>query len=200
MKERVILAMLLIVGATLLGFAAVPPPSAEYQALDAEGEPLRSGFNADRGKVRVLVYVSPTCGGCLRLADDLQKEVLSKVDDSDLAVYLVWAPRNGAEESHVERVTGLVDDPRAHQFWDGHGAVADPVDAMLELTGPCAGVALLYGPEASWDGAAPPAPTYWEDAHDFEFHRAAEQFDAGRFTGRIQAMMASRAKKRETGK
>ncbi len=202
MKENAVLVTLLVFGAALFGFDAVAPPSANYEILDADAEPLRSGFNEDRGKVRVIVYVSPTCGGCLRLADELQKEVLSKVDDPDLAVYLVWAPRNGAEERHVERVTELMDDPRAHQYWDGHGAVADPVDDMLELSGPCAGVAMLYDPEAMWEGAAPPAPAYWEDAHDFEFHRAAEQFDAGRFAGRIKAMMASGAKAAagETGK
>ena len=140
MKERVVLATLLVLGSTLFGFVAVPPPSANYEILDADAEPLRSEFNEGRGKVRVIVYVSPTCGGCLRLADEVQKKALSEIDDSDLAVYVVWAPRNGAEEGHVERVTGLVDDPRAHQYWDGHGAVADPVDDMLELSGPCAGV------------------------------------------------------------
>lgn len=189
MKERLVLATLLVFGAALFGFDAVAPPSADYEILDADAEPLRSGFNEDRGKVRVVLYVSPTCGGCLRLADEIQKEALSEIDDSDLAVYVVWAPRNGAEEGHVERVTGLVEDPRAHQYWDGHGAVADPVDDMLELSGPCAGVALLYDPEATWEGAAPPAPAYWEDAHDFEFQRAAEQFDAERFTGRIRTML-----------
>ncbi|MGH7542648.1 MAG: hypothetical protein ACREK7_01805, partial [Gemmatimonadota bacterium] len=98
-------------------------------------------------------------------------------------------PRNGAQEDHVERVAGLVEDHRASQYWDGHGAVADPVDAMLELSGPCAGIAMLYGRDASWDAVPPPAPAYWEDAHDFEFHRAAEQFDAERFAGRLRAML-----------
>jgi len=189
MKERVVLATLLVLGSTLFGFVAVPPPSANYEILDADAEPLRSEFNEGRGKVRVIVYVSPTCGGCLRLADEVQKKALSEIDDSDLAVYVVWAPRNGAEEGHVERVTGLVDDPRAHQYWDGHGAVADPVDDMLELSGPCAGVAMLYDPEAAWNRATPPAPAHWEDAHDFEFQRAADQFDAERFAGRIRSML-----------
>lgn len=189
MKDKAILAALLILGASLLGAAAITPPATRVQALDAQAEPLRSAFNADRGKVRAILYVSPTCGGCLRQADQIQKQVLPAIDGSDLAVYVVWAPRNGAQESHVARVSNLVDDPRATQYWDGHEAVADPVDAMLELTGPCAGIAMLYGPEAAWDGAGPPAPAYWEDAHDHEFHRAAEQFDAGRFAGQIRAMI-----------
>jgi hypothetical protein len=194
MKERVVLAAFLVLGTVVLGAAVLAPPvaappTAKYRVLDAEAEPLRSAFNADQGKTRVIVYVSPTCGGCLRLTDEIQKEILSTIDASDLSVYVVWAPRNGAQESHVDRVVRLVHDPRAAQFWDEHGAVADPVDAMLELTGPCAGIAMLYGPEVAWDGAAPPTPDYWEDAHDFEFHRAAEQFDAEHFAGRIRALL-----------
>lgn len=193
MRVRVILAILLVLGAGLYGAAAIVPPTAKVRALDAKGEPLRSTFNADQGKVRLVLYVSPACGGCLRQADQIQKQVLPAIDDPGLAVYLVWAPRNGAREKDVERVTGLVEDPRATQYWDGHGAVADPVDAMLELTGPCAGIAMLYGAEAVWDGPALPSPAYWEDAHDFEFHRAAEQFDAERFAGRIRAMLEEEA-------
>lgn len=189
MKGKAFLAILLIMGMVVLGAAMIAPPSTEVRVLDAKAEPLRSTFDADRGKVRAILYVSPTCGGCLRQADEIQKEVLAAIDDPDLAVYVVWAPRNGAQEEHVERVAGLVDDPRATQYWDGHGAVADPVDAMLELTGPCAGIAMLYGPAATWSAAGPPEPELWEDAHDFEFQRAAEQFDAERFTGRIRKML-----------
>ena len=33
---------------------------ADYTSLDADGNPLRATFNADRGKVRVLMLVAPT--------------------------------------------------------------------------------------------------------------------------------------------
>lgn len=188
--KAAILATLLIPGAALWASATNPwRPATDVQALDTRAEPLRSTFNADRGKVRLVLYVAPTCGGCLRQADEIQKEVLSAIEDPDLAIYVVWAPRNGAQEGHVERVAGLMKDRRASQYWDGHGAVADPVDAMLGLSGPCAGIAMLYGRDASWDAEPPPAPAYWEDAHDFEFHRAAEQFDPKRFAGRLREML-----------
>ena len=35
-------------------------PAADYAALDERGDPLRSSFNADIGKVRVLMLVAPT--------------------------------------------------------------------------------------------------------------------------------------------
>lgn len=40
-----------------LGFGAAPPT---YAALDASGDPLRTAFNDDVGKVRVMMLVAPT--------------------------------------------------------------------------------------------------------------------------------------------
>ena len=54
---------LLVVAA--LGFAAAAatpqsPTPPDYHSLDRAGEPLREAFNADAGKVRVLMLVAPT--------------------------------------------------------------------------------------------------------------------------------------------
>lgn len=35
-------------------------PAATYTTLDQQAEPLKSAFNADAGKVRVLMLVAPT--------------------------------------------------------------------------------------------------------------------------------------------
>ena len=40
-----------------LGFGPAPPT---YTALDASGAPLRTAFNDDVGKVRVIMLVAPT--------------------------------------------------------------------------------------------------------------------------------------------
>ncbi len=34
--------------------------AADYQAIGADSEPLRAAFNADAGKVRILMLVAPT--------------------------------------------------------------------------------------------------------------------------------------------
>ncbi len=54
---------LLMVAALGLALAAAThrsrnPPT--YRSLDRAGEPLREAFNADAGKVRVLMLVAPT--------------------------------------------------------------------------------------------------------------------------------------------
>ncbi|MEE8147480.1 MAG: hypothetical protein V3T24_07755 [Longimicrobiales bacterium] len=44
-----------------LGLAALGGPQAPgFTSLDAQAEPLKAAFEADAGKVRVLMYVSPT--------------------------------------------------------------------------------------------------------------------------------------------
>jgi len=144
--------------------------------LDGTAQPLKNAFNADVGKVRLLMYVSPTCGECLRGAKQGQKDVLATIDDA------------------VGRVTQIVTDPRAAQYWDGQRVLTDAYDRMLALSGPCAGIFMLYGRQARWEGAAPPSPDYLEDAHAREFNRPYPQYDAQRFADKVRAMLKPRSK------
>ncbi len=116
--------------------------------------------------------------------------MLAEVDDPNLSAFVVWVPRNGAEQKHVERVTRLVTDHRASHFWDTSGAVIDPYDDMLELTGPCAGILMVFGPDAEWGDSGPPEPDYLEDAHAREFDRPWPQFNAKRFAGKVRELLA----------
>ncbi len=163
----------------------------DYATLDRAAEPLKTQFNGAHGKVRLVMYVSPTCGGCLRGAKQIQERVLAEIGGEHLVAYVVWAPKNGARQRDVARVTGIITDPRATQYWDDHGVVARANDEMLTLAGPCAGIFMLYGPNAQWDGAVPPEPAYLEDAHAREFDRPHPQLDADRFAARVRAVVDS---------
>jgi hypothetical protein len=44
----------------VLAAAVTGGAQADYAKLDGKAEPLRSAFNADVGKVRVLMLVAPT--------------------------------------------------------------------------------------------------------------------------------------------
>ena len=57
MRRTLMIAALLPVMA--LGSGAVSTGDG-YQAMDQHAEPLRAAFNADSGKVRVLMLVAPT--------------------------------------------------------------------------------------------------------------------------------------------
>ncbi len=110
--------------------------------------------------------------------------MLEEIDSPDLAAYIVWVPRNRARQRHVENALGLVTDERATQYWDAHEAIMEPYDEMYQLTGPCAGIFLVFGRDVVWGGEAP-VPNYAEDAHAREFDRDLPQWDAERFAERV---------------
>lgn len=85
----------------------------------------------------------------------------------------------------MDRVTHLVTDTRATQYWDAASAVADAYTEQLSLTGPCAGIFMIYEPGQTWDGDEPPRAVYLEDAHAREYRRPYPQWDATRFRDRI---------------
>lgn len=183
------LLLLLLSAALLVALRAGPTRKEGYVGLDREAQPLKGAFNADVGKVRLLMYVSPTCGECLRGAKQTQERVLASNGNPNLRVYVVWARKNGGREQDVGRVTRLVTDPRAAQYWDAYRVVSTAFDSMLALSGPCAGIFALYGPTARWNGSAPPRPDYLEDAHAHEFHRPYPQFDTGRVAAKLREML-----------
>ncbi len=181
-RSLAFISLLFVVAATAARIGSEADDSdPKYLVLGADAEALRSRFNDDLGKTRVVMLVSPTCGGCLRGADQVQKKVLAKIDSPDLAAYAVWVPANGGRERHLPRVLDLVTDARATQYWDDSDVVEEWYRVMLEFDGPCAGVFMVYGPEARWDGESPPEPDYWEDAHtDLRAVYLAPQLNARR--------------------
>lgn len=52
----------LLAGASALaaGCARQPTSTRRYQEIAQDGEPLKSAFNRDAGRVRILMLVSPT--------------------------------------------------------------------------------------------------------------------------------------------
>lgn len=49
----------------------------------------------------MLFVVDPTCGGCLRGMDDLNKDLLATTDDPRLRTFVVHVPVIGATEKDV---------------------------------------------------------------------------------------------------
>ena len=53
-------ALLILVGAFVAGACVPNRPAAPHADLSMTSEPLRAAFNADTGRVRVVMLVSPT--------------------------------------------------------------------------------------------------------------------------------------------
>ncbi len=114
-------------------FATAGNTASDFTVLDSNLGDFKSAFNADSGKLRLVMYVSPICGGCLLGAQQTQKNLLAAIDSPELAAYVIWAPKNGGREEHVDRVLDFVTDSRSTHYWDGDGAAVDDYDFMFGI-------------------------------------------------------------------
>jgi len=122
---------------------------------------LRSAFNRDQGKVRLIMLLSPTCPACLGKAFVTQRYVLATIPDDRLRVYVVWGPMLGDEkEENARDATGRLPDPRVTHFWTGTNAVAAMFAKTVKLPAGLLGwdTYQLFAPGVTW-GSAAPAPT-----------------------------------------
>ena len=87
--------------------------------------------------------------------------MMRTLTDSTLRAYVVWVPKLGGEEKDVPVATRFMPDDRAKHYWDSGGRLMRSYTRVLSLSEDAWDVYLLYGPEARWDGALPPAPPFW---------------------------------------
>ena len=88
--------------------------------------------------------------------------MLGKLPSPDVRVYVVWVPMNRGMERNVPNATREVTDPRARHYWDGQGQLTAGYHEVLRgFIEPVWDTFVLYGKDARWDGASPPAPAYW---------------------------------------
>jgi hypothetical protein len=163
-------------------------PRSEHTSLDANGEPLRSAFNQDAGKVRAILIGSPTWGGCLRGFLEVEKGFLEKNPNPRIAVYAVWSTQLGAEEKDVAEATTVIPDRRVRHYWDGELLLGRHYQPILGSGAPAWDVYLLFDRDAVWDAAGPPKPDYWE--HQLRSLPEEKLLDAKRFAAKAQELLS----------
>ena len=103
----------------------------------------------------------------------MQTEVLDKIDDAALRVFVAWVPilPDDSEASAIES-SALVPDARASHYWDASRALPPLFAPVLGLPEgwPAWDVYMVFAPGVVW-GASPPAPSYWE-------HQLGDEVDA----------------------
>ncbi len=160
-------------------------PAKSYQVLGNSSAVLRTAFNHDAGKPRVLMLVSPTCGAYLRGASEVSEQLAQLEHGKNAAVYVVWVPRLGAREQNVSSATRVVAASWSLQYWDGNDLLGEQYRQVLGWNDNAWDVYMLYGPKAQWTGALPPAP-------DFFMHQTAEKgprLDAAVFGSRVKQLL-----------
>ena len=88
--------------------------------------------------------------------------MLARLSSPDVRAYVVWVPMSRGMERDVPTATKEVWDPRARHYWDGDGQlIASYRDVLGGFDEPVWDTYVLYGKEARWETARPPAPAYW---------------------------------------
>ena len=178
--------------------AARSADRATYQVLDEGAAQLREDFNAGKGTVRVLFVVDPTCPGCLRGLDDMNKDLLSKTNDPRLQTFIVHVPvlTPSPTEQDVPEAATLVRNDHVHHYWNPSGSFGwelskaaglkhgdEPVYAW--------DVWLIYGPEAVWEGASPPPPELLMHQLYLLRDSGLPRLDSEQFAIRVHQILAS---------
>jgi len=154
---------------------------------------LRDWFNQNSGSVRVVSILSPTCPEC-RSGHGVLKSVFEKSASPELKAFLVWLPMKAADDAKQATVqSSSFRDGRLSEGWDQGRAVADLFARRLSLRGAAWDVYLVYDRGVRWEGAEPPAPSFW--MHQLQEQAGADQklcLNPTRFTNEVIARLERR--------
>jgi hypothetical protein len=177
--------------------AAAAPAATRYTVLDETGSQLRADFNRAKGTVRLLFVVDPTCPGCLRGLDDMNKALLANTHDTRLQTFVVHVPvlTPAPQAKDVPPAAMLLHNADVHHYWNPSGAFGRALSDGVGLKSDgkpvyAWDVWLLYGSEATWDGTNPPKPRLlmhqlWALQGSKEFPR----FDSKAFTQQVHQLL-----------
>jgi len=173
------LALALLLAATFIGDRLMPwsargqtqlraavatmVPTSALVTLDEMQARLREDFNRDRGKLRLMLLIGPSCGVCLRGMKDVNEDLLSGNGDSKLRTYLVHLPTLNATEKDARRAMPLITGGNPTHYWDPSGRTGEVYAETLDLRDGddyAWDVWMIYGPDAQWTGAVPPKPDF----------------------------------------
>jgi hypothetical protein len=140
------------------------PPAVPVVALSPEAAELREAFNRDRGRVRLLMLLSPKCSRCLSGAGIVGRRVLPRAADGELAVLVVWGPMFGEETLEDARGAAVrLPHDRAAHFWTGGQELALEAGRRLGLPEgrPAWDTYLLFPPGITWEAELPPPAAHF---------------------------------------
>jgi hypothetical protein len=82
-------------------------------------ERLKDQFNQDRGALRLIVLVSPTCPACTSGAEWIQEYVMKRNPKLNLRVYAVWYEMYpGDSPQAFPKARTFLPDRRVMHYWD----------------------------------------------------------------------------------
>jgi len=136
--------------------AAKPLPEIPTYKLASDGSQLKTAFNNDIGKTRMLLLLNLGSFSSRMALRIVERFVMEQINDPNLRVYVVWMAPDLPEVAKVlQQESALAADPRITRFWSTDRSLGHIFEPMLAPYKPVANPCLLFGPEKSWTTAAP---------------------------------------------
>lgn len=174
---------------------AAPAGNVRYVVLGGDDQPLREDFNRDRGEVRLVFLVDPICPGCLRGLADMGDDLLSKLGArAPVKVYVVFEPVIGGQAKDIPAAAALLQSSTPRLYWNPTGDFGRQMSHVLRYWNGHRWVYawdtwLIYRPDAVWNGAAAPEPTFLMHQLGGLPHTAQfPHLDARVFAAKVHAM------------
>lgn len=126
---------------------------------------------------------------CRQGASVIQNDVLGRIGDPTLRVYVAWVPILPDDSGEAAAASSaLVPDVRARHFWDASRTLPPSFAPVLVLPKdwPAWDVYLAYPAGATWD-ATPPTPAFWH--HQLGDLDVALTLDGAEFAKEVQALL-----------
>ncbi|MCI0417329.1 hypothetical protein L0222_31570 [bacterium] len=153
-----------MIGLFLFVTAAVAqsPQGSDIQELTGFNS-IKEVFNRDKGNVRFVALLSPSCGYCIKGYRYMRK-ILDEVSDSRLKMYVVWEPMlSGDSKDLAYQMSKKEDDPRmTYHSWDGERLSGKLYQTKMNLPRVAWDVYFLYDANSVWDEKEPSVPFYWQ--------------------------------------
>ncbi len=139
------------------------PGENSYVILGEDLQQLKDDFNANEGRVRLMLLNGQTCCICLRGMADLNDAFIAAGQNDDrLVTFVVHVPALGAREEHVADTIPLLNGPRVHHYWEDTGIIGSHYSDVMDVGMYVWDFWAIYGPDARWEGTLPPMPDYYE--------------------------------------
>mgnify|MGYP000415610946 CR=1 FL=1 len=162
--------------------------TARGEEYTADISALKAQFNADKGKVRLIALLSPTCDLCLDGASVIQK-VLNDLKSMEFKVYAVWVPILALDtQTTGEGAAKNLSDSHATHYWDRDAELVTNLVPVLGLgKRPAWDVYMCYSRDAEWmDSLA--KPDFWQEQLGISDET---RLDADKLTAEINKLLTA---------
>jgi hypothetical protein len=123
---------------------------------------IKTAFNQQTGKKKFIAILSSTCDWCLQGAASVQQTILSKMNDKNISVMIIWTNMlNSDDLSSAHASSAMFQNTNVTQFFDSKNKLGVAVAKSLNAKHDKAwDIYMFFDENTTWDKAFPAPSDY----------------------------------------